>query len=398
MHSTVISTLPENYMDEATVVPSRPTISLLIEESSASGRNILKGALSYIRKHTNWRLYVPEHQWGSCVPDSACQYPGFGVITQVEDPAMAKSVRSWRVPVVDVGSTHLLADIPWVSNDNQETARNAYEHLVGLGFRYLAFFGKEGCNLSIALRNSFSNFVGDADRSCYFFENHENLSWEDEYLAINHWLQTAPRPLGVMAANGHEGRKLLGACRAAGIKVPGEVAVLSACENSLLCELSDPPLSSVVPNSRRIGYEAAQCLDRLLSGERDVPLTTLVRPKSVVARKSTDYLAVDDPDVAAAAQFIRENALKGIKVADVLEAIPMSRRVLESKFRNYLGRTPHQEILNVRLENVKSLLQETDLSLERIAARCGFRYVEYMTVVFKRELGLTPSAYRRQFR
>jgi LacI family transcriptional regulator len=83
-------------------------------------------------------------------------------------------------------------------------------------------------------------------------------------------------------------------------------------------------------------------------------------------------------------------------VADVLEAVPISRRVLEKGFRTYLGRTPHQEILRVQLSHVAALLRDTDLSLEKIAVKCGFRHVEYMTVVFKRELGQTPSQYRQQ--
>ena len=153
-----------------------------------------------------------------------------------------------------------------------------------------------------------------------------------------------------------------------------------------------------MPESTRIGYDASQYLDQLLQGDQSIPILTEVPPRRVMARMSTDCFAVDDPDVAAAARFIRENALKGIKVTDVLDAVPMSRRVLECKFRNYLGRTPHQEILSVRLGHVKSLLKETDLSLDRIAARSGFRHVEYMTVVFKREIGYTPSSYRKQFR
>jgi LacI family transcriptional regulator len=164
----------------------------------------------------------------------------------------------------------------------------------------------------------------------------------------------------------------------------------------VLCELCDPPLSSVAPNAERIGYEAAELLDRLMAGGRAPARERLIEPVGVVARQSTDVLSIDDAEVAAAVRFIRERACGGLRVEQVLRHVAVSRSLLERRFRKYLGRSPQGEIRLVRLKRVKQLLADTDLSLVAIAQLAGFVHPEYMSVVFKRLTGQTPRAYRRQ--
>jgi LacI family transcriptional regulator len=153
-----------------------------------------------------------------------------------------------------------------------------------------------------------------------------------------------------------------------------------------------------MPNTHRTGYEAAALLDRLMSGKTVPPVAHLIPPLGVAARQSTDVLAVEDRDGAHAVRLIREHACEGINVGDVLRAVPLSRRVLEQRFHRLLGRTPREEILNVRLARVKQLLAETDVPLYAIAERTGFEHVEYLSVVFRRETGGTPSAFRQAAR
>jgi len=71
---------------------------------------------------------------------------------------------------------------------------------------------------------------------------------------------------------------------------------------------------------------------------------------------------------------------------------------LASRFKKLLGRTPHEEILRVKLNRVKQLLTDTDLPLEEIAERAGFPHVEYLSVAFRREVGTSPSAFRAENR
>lgn len=197
-----------------------------------------------------------------------------------------------------------------------------------------------------------------------------------------------------MACYDIQAQRLLDACRDADVAVPEEAAVLGVDDDRLLCDLCSPPLSSVVPNAKLTGYTAAQVLDRMMRGETAAAQGHLIPPLGIKVRQSTDVLAIDDADVAAAVRFIREHAFEHINAATVLRNIPLSRRVLESRFRNALGRTPHEELTRVRIERVKQLLGETDLTLEAIAMRTGFRHVEYLSVAFKREVGIRPGQFR----
>jgi LacI family transcriptional regulator len=183
-----------------------------------------------------------------------------------------------------------------------------------------------------------------------------------------------------------------------GVAVPDEVAVLGVDNDEVLCDLADPPLSSIIPDTRRIGYEAASCLDRMMRGEPSPGPATVIPPLGVVTRRSTDVLAVEDRTLSRAARFIREHACEGIAVEDVLAAIPLSRSVFERRFLKVFGRTPKAEIVRMQLQRVMQLLAETDLPLKQIADRAGFEHAEYMSAAFKKRTGLTPGQYRRSAR
>jgi LacI family transcriptional regulator len=202
----------------------------------------------------------------------------------------------------------------------------------------------------------------------------------------------------VFACYDIRGREVLDACRLAEVEVPDEVAVIGVDDDELLCELSDPPLSSVIPDTRRTGWVAAELLSEWMAGRRPRPKAHLIPPLGVTTRRSTDMLAVEDPDLAVALRFIRERACQGIAVDDVVGRVALSRRVLEARFQRVFGRTPHAEILRVQLERVKQLLLQQDLTLSAVAHQTGFRSGEYLGIAFKREFGLTPGEYRKLHR
>ncbi|HZK82552.1 MAG TPA: helix-turn-helix domain-containing protein, partial [Humisphaera sp.] len=187
---------------------------------------------------------------------------------------------------------------------------------------------------------------------------------------------------------------VLDACQRVDLSVPEEAAVIGVDDDAVLCNLCHPPLSSVVPNAERVGYEAAGLLDRMMNGHKPPSEPMLIPPLGVTTRQSSDVLAIDDRTVAAALRFIRERACGGCSMKDLLRHVPMSRSLLERRFRDYLGRSPQAEIRAVQLKRVRQLLAESDLSLDQIAPLAGYSHPEYMSVVFKRETGQTPGQYR----
>jgi LacI family transcriptional regulator len=120
----------------------------------------------------------------------------------------------------------------------------------------------------------------------------------------------------------------------------------------------------------------------------------LVEPLGVLTRRSTDVLAVEDRQVAAAARFIREHACEGIHIRDVLRAVGMSRSTLERRYQRFMGRSPKHDLLRFRLERAKQLLSETDFPVARVAEKLGFEHTEYLNVIFKKKTGLTPARFR----
>jgi LacI family transcriptional regulator len=208
------------------------------------------------------------------------------------------------------------------------------------------------------------------------------------------WLRHLPKPVGVLACNDVRGQQVLNACREAGLAVPDEVAVLGVDNSELVCNLSDPPLSSVDLNCEQIGYEAAALLARLLAGGRAKPRTRLLEPRGIVTRRSTDVLAIEDPETAAAVRLIRTRACEGLTVRQLLASCPLSSSSLERRFAQLLGRTPKAEILRVKVQRVQELLAHPDLSLAAIAARAGFKHPENLSFVFKQKTGLTAGQYR----
>ena len=380
--------------------PARPRkVALLIETSNAYARGLLQGVVAYQREHRPWSLFLAEHTRGDKPPAWLAGWEGDGIIARIENPAIARALHKMRLPIVDVSAARLVPSLPWFETDDAAIAQTAFEHLRERGFRNFAYCGDRRFNWSNWRQEHFERAVRAEGCPCFSYEPAGRPpAHGDEMAEIARWVRKLPKPVGVMACYDLRGVQVLDACRRLDAPVPDEVAVVAVDNDELLCELAHPPLSSVIPNTRRTGYEAAALLDRLMSGGKSRGETHLIPPLGVATRLSTDVLAIEDPHVSRAVRFIREHACDGINVQDVLRAVPQSRRLLEGRFRKLLGRTPHEEILRVQVQRVKQLLTETDLTLDAIAERTGFSHTEYLSVVFRREVGTPPGRFREQNR
>jgi LacI family transcriptional regulator len=179
-----------------------------------------------------------------------------------------------------------------------------------------------------------------------------------------------------------------------GLHVPEDIAVLGVDNDDVFCELADPPLSSVALNAETAGYRAAELLDGMMKGKIRRPRRNMVEAVGVVTRRSTEVVAVKDSDVATALQFIRREQGRGISVDRVAEEVAMSRRSLEKRFRETIGRTILEEIQLVRLERAKRLLLETTYPISKVAEISGFGSTGYFIQFFQKRIGKTPRRYR----
>jgi LacI family transcriptional regulator len=226
------------------------------------------------------------------------------------------------------------------------------------------------------------------------------LGWEArgelEGEAIASWLQSLPRPVAVFACNDVRGRQIIDACNESGLSVPEEVAVIGVDDDEVICELCNPPLSSVQPDTMRLGYEGAALLDALMAGEAPPSETIFIPPKGIARRLSSEATAIDDRGVASAMQIIRDHACEGVAVQDVVKRLSISRSTLERRFFAAFGRSPAAEIERVRMSRAKLLLMETRYKLSKIAALTGYGTASQFATAFKRNTGLTPGEFRKQ--
>ena len=378
-------------------------VAVLIESSRAYGRGLIEGVMRYSREQGDWTISF-EPRGLEAPPPWLVKWRGDGILARLPKPEMARSVAAKGLPVVDLYSSARPSGLPMVGGDNPLIARLALDHFWERGLRQFAYCGlPAGENRYIAQRgDDFCRLAEAAGGSCALFAAQTSAlavaDWDREQERIAAWLRRLPKPVGVLACFDERGFQVVNACRQAGLRVPEEVAVLAVGNDALLCEMATPAMSSIDLDAQWTGYEAAALLDRLMQGARPPRHPICIAPRGVVARRSTDVLAVEDADVAAALRFIRDRAADGLRVEDVLRHVAVSSSVLERKFRHFLGRTPKAELLRVQMARAKELLAETDLPLKELAQRCGFGSEKYFSDAFCRVNGIRPGVYRRQHR
>jgi LacI family transcriptional regulator len=386
----------------------RPRVALLVESSRAYGRGLLHGIAEYIRLHGPWSVYMAERGLGDDPPPWLQGWSGDGIIARIENRKIAHAISELGLPTVDLRGLIPEPGVPLIATNDVAVARLAVEHFFDRGFRNYAFCGFVNADYSDNRSRAFTGFVEKAGFTCHLYQP-SRKRWPAGTMALEQgglvseaevasWIEALPKPVGLMACNDIRGQQVLNACRDIEIAVPEDVAVLGVDNDDVLCDLSYPTLSSVLPDTRRIGFEAAALLERLIAGEPVPEAPILIPPLGVVTRRSSDVLAIEDRHLARAVRFIREHACEGITVEDVLADIPLSRSVFERRFARLFGHSPKAEIVRARLDRIKQLLAETELPLKQIAARIGFEHPEYMNVVFKEQTGQTPGQYRAAFR
>ncbi|SFD63946.1 LacI family transcriptional regulator [Paenibacillus catalpae] len=371
-------------------------VALLIETSNEYARGLLKGIIAYTRTHRPWSIYLGEHSRLDTDFSWLADWRGDGLIARIETEQMARLVSSMQLPAVDLSASRLLPELPCVETNDRTIAEWAAEHLLSRGFKHFAYCGEPVFQWSRARGFHFESYLKDRGFSVHSYYRNPHSSSREERDQMASWASGLPKPVGIMACYDNTALKLLEACRLANVNVPEEAAVISVDNDSLLCNLSSPPLSSIQPNAVETGYQAAALLDSLMSGVPVAPDIHRIEPVEVVTRMSTDIIAVEDPYVADAIRYIREHAYEDLKVNDLLKVIPLSRRSLDHRFQAALGRTPHEEIIAVKMKLIARLLTETDWTLPVIADQVGYKHSEYMSVAFKKHTGLSPGAYREQ--
>lgn len=389
-------------------MPKPRKIAVLIEWSRAYGRGAYSGIARYVNAHRTWKIYYTERGLSDEAPSWLQGWKGDGIIARIESNQLYKQVQRMKIPAVNMfeHSRSRKRNIPEVITNNRAIANMAAQHLIDLGLENFAYCGLPGVFSRDARSGYFVEYIQKSGYEVNVYEGSQQprnnfiSTAEDHELccedAMATWLDSLPKPVGLMACNDLRAHQVIMACGERNIIVPDDVAVIGVDNDELICELCHPPLSSVQQNPEGAGYEAATLLDKILDGHSPPEDPIIIEPLGIVRRQSTDIIAVNDSEVAAAIRYIRANACDGICVNDILDNIHTSRSTLERRFNKLLGRSPKVEILRTQLEQVKQLLLTTDYPLEKISQMTGFSYTESMCYSFKRTFGQTPGQYRNE--
>jgi LacI family transcriptional regulator len=376
-------------------------IGLVMSHSLDFYRDILRGVKAFAVERPGWVFtpVAPERPAIELARALRCD----GYLAHVFTQPLARALLALRKLVVSVAGVLPELPMPHVMVDHAEVGRQAARHFLERGVQRFGFVGYPRHAFSVGRELGFREVVAAAGFTLdSFLERHDRIQDPSGFWKWNRplmdWLAGLRRPVGILASNDVQGAQVSEFCRQLGFRVPDEVAIVGVDDDDLLCELSRPSLSSVALPGERIGYEAAVLLDRWLRGSRPPKKVVVLPPVGVVVRQSSDLMAVPDPQVSAALRFIREQADRPLRVQDVLREVPMARRALERRFRKLLQRSISEEIRRVHLERSRQLLSQTDLPLSAVATQSGFTDGRQLSVVFRRETGLTPSAFRRRFR
>ena len=325
-----------------------------------------------------------------------------GLMVRVHTRRLADRVLRSGIPAVDLG--YVIPDLfPWrISNQQHRVGGMAAEHLLDCGFGNFAFCGwgpaHPPAKIWESIRcDSFTKVVcaaGFSSQSYVWPRRKKDRLWHQAQQHLADWLSALPHPVGIMACNDLRASHIVDAARLAGLSIPEDIAVIGVDNDEMLCEISTPSQSSIQLNFERLGFEGARLLDKLMCGRKPPKRPIQIEPTGVVQRQSTDVIATDDELVADAIRFIRDHIREPINVTDLLRNSSVSRKTLEVRFRDAIGRSPYGEIHRRRIAHVKELLLSTDLALAEIARRSGFRHVENLHAVFRRSEGMTPREFR----
>ena len=379
-------------------MPSRiPQVAVLVDTSRSYGRDIVRGIRRYVAEHGSWSLYLEPRDLRSSFPEWLKNWSGDGILSRTLDGKMLRQLKATRLPVVEMRTSRLDHAFPFVGIDNSAVGTRVAQHFRNRGFQRFACVQDLSESFFIERSERFCEAVRGFGFQAPVFQP-KGASWEQHQRDLVSWLSELPKPVGVFAVNDQLGFWVLDAARRAGIAVPEELAVVGAENDNMLCETASPPLSSVRLRGQAVGHDAARVLDEWMRGER-IPRPGeqhLHAPGDIVTRQSSDIVAVEDPRIAAALRFIRQRATEQIDVAAVAREAALSRTVLERRMKALIGRSPGEEINRMRFAAVEKLLTQTELTLDAIAARCGFTHPQYMAGAFRKRNGITPGEFRKR--
>lgn len=367
----------------------------------------LGGIRRYAHKQGGWHLFSsPLMLHGgkelALTLRSMRGWKGDGIIASTNDEGELRQIQRMGIPAVNLASgLSKTLGIPRVLVDNFQAGRLAADHLLSRGVQHLAYFGWRGVWYSEQRRLGFSRRAAEAGVECACslqpFAGRPSRSWMEHISVVARWVASLPRPSGVFAVSDYRAQLLMEACHEAGLRIPNDIAVVGMDNDETICEHSVPTLTSISRNSEQVGWEVAALLDRMMQGEPPPDCDILLEPDGVVTRQSTDMLYCGEPVVQCALDYMRLHLKTQFNIEQIAVHAGVSRRTLETRFRETLHSSPHNFLTGLRVQHARALMQMPQKrTIAQTAFECGFGTAPAFYTAFRRIVGETPGSYRRK--
>lgn len=375
-------------------IPSRKVLLAAL----AVPADVVSGIARYAREY-HWHLVTDMMVTGAWPRD----WNGDGVLAAMpyQSDELARVVEC-EIPCVTLSDEANAAPLPRVGPDNRAIGRLAADHLVERAHRSFAWAPFIDDAENHERLEGFRSRLGEHGCTCRVlspvyaragFYGKDNFAEHRRSLIAD--LERLPRPTAIFAFNDCVAAEIIDAARDADLSVPQDIAVLGAGD-AIVCATSAVPISSVDLNLEEVGYRASAVLNEMMNGS-DVPARMFrVLPKGIVTRLSTDLIAIADPRVARVLAYIAEHFPDpALTVGSIANAVGMSRRNLERSFRQGMGCTIHQHIVNIRMREALRLLKASPRTRNSdLAALVGVSGERTFFRMFRQHFGMSPKAHR----
>jgi len=375
-------------------------VILLIDCASEFDRKLLRGMMRYSKENGPWQFYrIPSdsrlgesrEEW---VVEWARKWKANAIIGRWND-SKTDLLDSLNIPII-LQNNRSRSDIySNLTGDYEGTGRMAARYFRKKRFISYAFFGVRDVIWSEERGKGFREeaLAGKGQYSAY----EEEPVVGDDRRKIVRWLKSLPRRTALFCCDDAHALFITETCRMAGINVPEDISILGVDDDELLCEISDPQISSIQLEVEQGGYQTCRLLHERLKGESRGPFNVSISPLGIKERRSTLIHNISDKEVLKLVRHIDASYHTDLTMESLLQMVPLSRRSIEMRFKKSTGMTIYQYLLGVRVDNLAYLLCTTDRPYSEIAYEVGFRDFSNVSRTFRKYKGYTPLEYRRKF-
>lgn len=378
-------------------------ILVLIDPSAEFSRRFLSGLVRYANENGSWTFYrLPQYY--------KMLYGESGIIDRIKEWNIDAVVAQWEYE--DISFLEEL-DIPVFLQGYKDTSGNFSKiagNFIGAGvmaaqffhkrrFKNFAYYGNKNFYWSKARAEGYRKEVEKLKGNYFYLETEllDDMQWNENHIALDDWLVSLPKPIGLFACDDSFAQQAAEICKINNIEIPNEISLLGVDNDELICNLSFPSISSIVTDDENGGYNTGKNLHRLIKLKENIPFNIIIEPIKIELRQSTEGYNISDTYLSEVIRFIEENITSNISIDELTTLVPLSRRSLEKKFKDSMGSSIYQFILDKKIDYISYELLNSEKSLLEIAIDVGFNDVRNAYRIFKKSTGYTPMSFRKKF-